>query len=107
MGDTISTRIDPNTWQGNFEDWETLDNVGIDVNMIRIVRDMNDVSRSRLEFYFKKTGEPMPEPIDVFTFDVTLKPFINFVWVGTIASVIGFLLALTRYTKKGNSNITQ
>ncbi len=105
--DTISTRIDPNTWEGNFEDWETLDKVGLDVNMIRILRDMNDVSRSKLEFYFKKTGEPMPEPIDVFTFDVTLKPFINLVWVGTIASVIGFLMALTRYTKKGNSNITQ
>lgn len=105
--DTISTRIDPNSWEGNFEDWETLDKHGIDVNMIRIVRDMNDVSRSKLEFFFKKTGEPMPEPIDVFTFDVTLKPFINLVWVGTIASFLGFLIALTRYTKKGNNNITQ
>lgn len=105
--DTISTRIDPNSWEGNFEDWETLDKYGIDVNMIRIARDMNDVSRSKLEFFFKKAGEPMPQPIDVFTFDVTLKPFINLVWVGTMATFIGFLIALTRYTKKGNTNITQ
>ena len=105
--DTIATRIDPNSWEGNFEDWKTLEKYGIDVNLIRIVRDMNDVSRSKLEFFFKKTGEPMPDPIDVFTFDVTLKPFINLVWVGTIASVIGFFLALSRYTRKGNNNITQ
>lgn len=105
--DTISTRIDPNSWEGNFEDWETLDNCGLDVNMIRILRDMNNVSNSKLEFFFKKSGEKMPTPIDVFTFDVTLKPLINLVWVGTLATFFGFLIALTRYTKKGNANITQ
>ncbi len=102
--DTIRTRIDPNTWEGNFEDWTTLDKYGIDVNMIRIIRDMNDVSKSKLEFFFKSSGEPMPKPIDVFTFDVSLKPFINLVWGGTIAMVIGFMLALARYNKPNDKN---
>jgi len=104
--DTITTRIDPHSWEGNWEDWNTLNNYGIDINLSRILRDMNDVSKSKLEFYFKKTGEPMPKPIDVFSFDITLKPYINLVWAGTIATVVGFLIALTKYTRK-NNYITQ
>ena len=65
---------------------------------------MNDVSKSKLEFFFKSSGEPMPKPIDVFTFDVSLKPFINLVWGGTIAMVIGFMLALARYNKPNDKN---
>ncbi|HRP01825.1 MAG TPA: cytochrome c-type biogenesis CcmF C-terminal domain-containing protein [Candidatus Kapabacteria bacterium] len=101
--DTISTRIDPNSWEGNFEDWKTLPQYGIDVNMIRIVRDMKDISHSKLEFYFKKSGEAMPKPTDVFTIDVTLKPFINLVWAGTLITAFGFIASFVRFNKK-NSN---
>ncbi len=101
--DTIVSHINPDTWEGSFDDWKTLNKYGIDVNMIGITRDMKDIAHSKLEFFFKKSNEKMPKPVDVFTFDVTIKPFINLVWAGTIITVIGFLIAFAKHIKRNNT----
>jgi hypothetical protein len=99
LKDTITSMLDINTWESEII-WTKLKNYNVDVTMVRLIRDMNNVANTQALLYFKKSNEKMPEPSEIFTFDVTIKPFINLVWIGTIFTVIGFVVALGKYTKK-------
>jgi cytochrome c-type biogenesis protein CcmF len=97
--DTIMSMLDVNTWESELN-WAKLKNCDVDVTMVRLIRDNNNVANSQAHLYFRKSNEKMAEPLEIFTFDVTIKPYINLVWFGTILSVIGFVVALGKYTKK-------
>ncbi len=44
---------------------------------------------------------------ETFFVDATIKPFINFVWLGVILLVIGFFIAIFRYTRNKTSKPAQ
>ena len=96
--DTVMSLLDINTWESDLI-WSKLKNHDVEVAMVRLIPDMNNKANSQAFMYFRKSNEKMPEPSEIFTFDVTIKPFINLVWIGTILTVIGFVIALRKYTK--------
>jgi cytochrome c-type biogenesis protein CcmF len=105
--DTLYSMLDVTTWESQ-PNWYQIPDTEVEISMIRLVRDMNDVQNTKAHLVFKKAGMPEPEPMEIFTFDVTIKPFINLVWLGTILIVVGFLLPISKYTAKGRkNNITQ
>lgn len=101
--DTIYSMLDIKSWE-SAPNFVKIPDTEIEVSMIRLIRDMENVQNTQAHLIFKKVDEPLPEPIEIFTFDVTIKPFINFVWLGTILIVVGMLLPVSKYLSKGNKN---
>ncbi|PKL86596.1 MAG: hypothetical protein CVV22_00455 [Ignavibacteriae bacterium HGW-Ignavibacteriae-1] len=101
--DTLYSMLDVTTWESQ-PNWYKIPDTEVEISMIRLVRDMNDVQNTKAHLVFKKAGMPEPEPMEIFTFDVTIKPFINLVWLGTILIVVGFLLPISKYTANGRKN---
>ncbi len=104
--DTLQSLLDPNSWE-SMPEWKNIKNTNIDISMTKLIRDLADVKNTRAVLSFKDSTKPMPEPIDIFTFDITIKPFINLVWLGTIILVAGFFVALPRYSKNNKNNIAK
>jgi cytochrome c-type biogenesis protein CcmF len=102
--DTLQSFLDANSWEAE-PSWKKIAGSNVDIAMTKLIRDNENVQNTRAELAFKESGKPMPEPVEVFTFDVTIKPFINLVWIGTLAIVIGFFVALPMNNKKGKKNI--
>ena len=50
----------------------------------------DDMSQSEIELVIAK---------EIFYADATLKPFINFVWLGVLFIVLGFFIPIAKYTK--------
>lgn len=106
MTDTIQSLLDANTWEAQ-PAWKKVEGSNVDVAMTRLIRDTENIQNTRAVLSFKETGKPMPDPVEVFTFDVTIKPFIVLVWIGTIAVVAGFFVALPNYKKKDKKDIAE
>ena len=104
--DTLNSLLDANSWEAQ-PVWTKVENSNIEIAMTKLIRDMENVQNTRAVLSFKEADKPLPEPVDVFTFDVTIKPFINFVWLGTLAVTAGFLVALYRYPRKDKNNIAK
>ncbi|MDX9791299.1 MAG: cytochrome c biogenesis protein CcsA, partial [Candidatus Kapabacteria bacterium] len=102
--DTLSSLLDATTWEAE-PAWTNVAGTNFDVAMVKLIRDMEDIQNTRAVLHFKETGKDIPEPLTVFTFDVTIKPFINLVWIGTLAVVAGFFVALSKYGKQNKKNI--
>ncbi len=62
----------------------------------RITRDNQDPSKSSANFAFSDSRHPETMLREVFVADVSVKPFINLVWLGVITMVLGFVLAMFR-----------
>jgi cytochrome c-type biogenesis protein CcmF len=104
--DTLQSLLDPNSWEAEPE-WKKIQNSNIEIAMTKLVRDLKEIKNTKAVLSFKDSTKPPPAPIDVFTFDVTIKPFINLVWLGTLAVVAGFFVALSRYSKSNKKNIAE
>ncbi len=102
--DTLESILDANSWEAQ-PVWTKIEGANLEIAMTKLIRDSENVQNTRAELSFKEAGKPLPEPVEVFTFDVTIKPFINLVWIGTIAIVIGFFVALPKNRKKVEINI--
>jgi len=85
--------------------WYKIDGTEIEIAMTKLIRDLDNIKNTRAVLSFKDAGKPMPEPVDIFTFDVTINPFINLVWLGTLVMVAGFFTAISRYNKSNKKNI--
>lgn len=101
--DTVYTILNTDSWAGN-PIFYTIEEVGIDVGFIQIMRSQGDIADSRSVFIFNPTGQELPEPTETFSFEVTIKPFINLVWIGTIAIAVGFFTAIAKYRRKDRSD---
>lgn len=49
------------------------------------------------ELIYKPSNEEWPEYKEFFTFEASIKPLINLVWVGTILLVGGFFMSMPKY----------
>jgi cytochrome c biogenesis factor len=76
--------------------WTELPGDSIEVALNNFVRGRSmDDTRAVLAFHRK--GEPMPEPVEILGIEVSIKPFINFVWLGSILIFAGFFVAIKRH----------
>ncbi len=94
--DTVYSAIDINTMRGIPEPY-TIEGTNIVVGFSELIRGMQG---SQAALIFLEEGQPQPEPTEVFTFDLAIKPFINLVWLGTIFIILGFFWAIPRHLKK-------
>jgi cytochrome c-type biogenesis protein CcmF len=56
----------------------------------------DNLSNSEAVLQFSSKSHPPGETVPVITLDVSIKPFISFVWVGVIVMVGGFIFAIIR-----------
>ena len=80
--------------------WKNLNGTDVDAGFARFAIDQNDVANSGAVINFKAKGAPIPESVQIITLDVSIKPFMNLVWVGTFAIVIGFFFSAFRFRQK-------
>ncbi|MFH1050782.1 MAG: cytochrome c-type biogenesis CcmF C-terminal domain-containing protein [bacterium] len=80
--------------------WKELKNANISIGFSNFRVEPNDMSKSTAEFSFFVEGMKSKEPREVFTFEVSVKPFMMFVWIGSFAVVFGFFIAIFKYRKK-------
>jgi len=99
--DTLYSAIDINTKTGNPEP-KLIKGTSIKVGFSELIASMQGGSQAA--FVFLREGEEPPKQTQVFTFDFAIKPFINFVWLGTILIVVGFFWAIFRHRRE---NISQ
>lgn len=62
----------------------------------RIVANKENLSKSQAVLAFADTSKPQTVPREVFTIELSYKPFINLVWGGVIFMVAGFFVAIVR-----------
>jgi hypothetical protein len=99
--DTIWSMINIRSMQGS-PIWKTLNGTDVDIAFASFQLGDKDVSRSGALFIFKPKGSPIPQPTELLTLEMSLKPFMNLVWIGTFGIVIGFFVSAIRYKRKLN-----
>lgn len=77
--------------------WYDLDTTGVQIGFMQIMPDKENLSNSGALFMFKKKGGELVMPEELLILEISDKPFINLVWIGTILVIIGFLVSLFKY----------
>lgn len=95
--DTLFSAIDINTKNGIPEP-KYIKGTDIKIGFSELVANMQGGSQAGI--VFSRDGDLETEPTYIFTFDFAIKPFINFVWLGTILTVVGFFWAIYRHKKE-------
>ncbi|ROL61295.1 hypothetical protein D9V86_06410 [Bacteroidetes/Chlorobi group bacterium ChocPot_Mid] len=80
--------------------WKELKNSNVSIGFTNFRVDPDDMSQSTAEFSFFVDGMQTKGPKEVFTFEATIKPFMMFVWIGSILVVIGFFIATLKSWRK-------
>jgi cytochrome c-type biogenesis protein CcmF len=69
----------------------------VEFNLVRLVPDKDDRSKSKVEISVKTPRDPsVPVKDETLVVEASIKPYINLVWVGTVTLVIGFFLTILR-----------
>lgn len=76
-------------------------NIHIALNNMMMNEDRSEIAAA--EFIHKPADEEWPEFSETFTFEMTIKPFMNLVWAGTLLLVSGFFLSMGKYRKMSKS----
>ncbi|MFC2131982.1 heme lyase CcmF/NrfE family subunit, partial [Bacteroidota bacterium] len=79
--------------------WYELESTDIKIGFDDFNVDANDMSQSQAVFSVTKNDVEYRESKEVFTFEISIKPFIIFVWLGSIALISGFFIALFKNRK--------
>ncbi len=66
------------------------------LSLRQIVPNRSDLSRSEALIAFVDSTRPETQEREVFTVEVSIKPFINLVWLGVILMVCGFAFSIVR-----------
>ena len=69
------------------------------MGLTNITRNNADPSQSTGELSFKRVGQEMPAPREVFTVEFSVKPLMSLVWIGVITMVLGFAVSIVRYLR--------
>lgn len=80
-------------------EWTPISGTDIAVGLTNITRNNADPSQSTGELSFKRVGQEMPAPREVFTVEFSVKPLMSLVWIGVITMVLGFAVSIVRYLR--------
>lgn len=70
------------------------------ISFLKILPNRENLSESQANFGFTDTAKPTPEPLEVFTAEIMIKPYISLVWAGVVAMVGGFFISIIRYARQ-------
>jgi cytochrome c-type biogenesis protein CcmF len=79
--------------------WYKLKETGISIGFSNFSLNSTEMSQSQALFSFMKEGVETQGAREIFIFEISTKPFIVFVWIGSIAIVAGFFIAMFKYRK--------
>lgn len=68
----------------------------VTVGMVGLETDGEELANSRAVLQFSSASHPPGPTVPVITLDVSIKPFISFVWAGVVIMVGGFMFAIVR-----------
>ncbi len=94
--DTIFAEMNMKTMT-NDPIWYDLDTTNIQIGFMQIMPDKENLANSGALFMFKEKGGELSMPEEMLILEISDKPFINLVWIGTIFIVAGFLISLFKY----------
>lgn len=77
--------------------WYDLDTTGIQIGFMQIMPDKENLGNSGALFMFKKKGGELAMPEELLLLEISDKPFINLVWIGTLLVIFGFIISLFKY----------
>lgn len=98
--DTLWSMINMQNMNGN-PVWSLLPQTNkIEAGFVNFAINQKDVAKSGAMLVFKEQGKDIPAPIEIFTMEVSLKPFMNLVWLGTFAITLGFFYSAFKYRQK-------
>ncbi|MER3329966.1 MAG: hypothetical protein RIF34_10345, partial [Candidatus Kapaibacterium sp.] len=81
--DTIFARMNMKTMT-NDPIWYDLDTTDIQIGFMQIMPDKENLANSGALFMFKQKGGELSMPEEMLILEISDKPFINLVWIGTI-----------------------
>jgi cytochrome c-type biogenesis protein CcmF len=79
---------------------ELIPGTDINVGMYGINADRANLANSTAILVFNSKSHPSPPAIPAITLDVSIKPFISFVWAGVVIMVGGFFFSILRRRKE-------
>lgn len=79
--------------------WEKFKNSKISIGFTNFQLNQEKMADSQVLISFAKEGETIGGR-ELFVFEITTKPLILFVWIGSIAIYLGFFISLLKYLKK-------
>jgi cytochrome c-type biogenesis protein CcmF len=97
--DTLYSKISMATMEGTPEPL-ILSGTTQKISFLKINPNKESLQQSEAVFSFVDTSKPVIPLKEVIGVEVSIKPFINFVWFGVIAMVSGFFVAIIKYRKK-------
>jgi cytochrome c-type biogenesis protein CcmF len=100
--DTVTTRMDNSSVYTDYN-WNNVAGTNTDISFTRLIPVKGNIAKSIAVFAFKKSDVKFTEPEEILTVEIAYKPFINFVWYGSLIMFAGFIFAMTKIRK--NSSI--
>ncbi|MCL5991343.1 MAG: cytochrome c biogenesis protein CcsA, partial [Bacteroidetes bacterium] len=82
--------------------WKEVPGTNIDIAFSHFMPSHEDIAKSECVFAFKPFNEQYKEPEEILTFELSIKPFINFVWLGVILITIGLIISYFNQRKLKN-----
>ncbi len=79
-------------------DWKKFPGTALNFGLVKIVLDPENRANSKAVFALAKDEELPIQKREVFTFELSIKPFISLVWIGSILIILGTFLAV--YSKR-------
>ncbi len=67
------------------------------LSLIEVKRNQQEPDKSTATFACIDEAKPETIPVEVFVADISVKPFINLVWIGVITMVFGFFIAIFKH----------
>ena len=79
---------------------ESIPGTDLSVGFAELLADQEELARSKARIRFASSSVPANPETQAITVDVSIKPFISFVWGGVIIMVVGFFLSMLRRRKE-------
>jgi len=70
------------------------------ISLASLKRNQQEPEKSTATFACVDESHPETVPVEVFVADVSVKPFINLVWIGVITMVFGFFIAIFKHLRE-------
>lgn len=94
--DTLYSMLDARTGM-NVPLWYNIPGTSYEIGFQQIIPNKENLSLSEAVYVYRNKGAGFKPPVELFTLEVSTKPFITLVWIGTIAIVCGFFLSILKH----------
>jgi hypothetical protein len=97
--DTLYTKLGSSSVYKDIK-WKNVPGTNIDIAFSKFFPSHEDIAKSECVFAFNPSSEQYKEPEEILTFELSIKPFINFVWLGVMLITIGLIISYFNQRKQ-------